>query len=80
MAVRENFREDIIPPYCINAYDQFSFKPPPENIWGETDKTYQLAGNREAGKFLAIGQTGSPSRLDWFDHHGEGVRQRLLCW
>ena len=21
----ENFREDIIPPYCISAYDKFSF-------------------------------------------------------
>jgi hypothetical protein len=51
----ENFREDIIPPYCINAYDQFSFKPPANNVWGETDKTYQLAGNREAAKMLATG-------------------------
>lgn len=49
----ENFREDIIPPYCINAYDQFTFKPPANNVWGETDKTYQLAGNREAAKMLA---------------------------
>jgi Catalytic LigB subunit of aromatic ring-opening dioxygenase len=49
----ENFREDIIPPYCIAAYDKFSFSPPPENVWGETDKTYELAGNRTAAKMLA---------------------------
>ena len=49
----ENFREDIIPPYCINAYDKFSFAPPRDNVWGETDKTYQLAGNRDAAKMLA---------------------------
>jgi hypothetical protein len=49
----ENFREDIIPPYCIAAHEQFSFSPPPNNVWGETDKTYQLAGNRPAAKMLA---------------------------
>ena len=49
----ENFREDIIPPYCVNAYDKFSFKAPPGSVWGETDKTYELDGNREAGKMLA---------------------------
>jgi hypothetical protein len=42
----ENFREDIIPPYCIAAYDKFAFSPPPNNVWGETDKTYEIAGNR----------------------------------
>ena len=49
----ENFREDIIPPYCISAFDKFSFRPPADNIWGETDKTYELAGNRVAAKMLA---------------------------
>ena len=49
----ENFREDIIPPYCISAFDKFSFGPPADNIWGETDKTYELAGNRVAAKMLA---------------------------
>lgn len=49
----ENFREDIVPPYCVSAFDRFSFSPPPENVWGETDKTYDLAGHRTAGKMLA---------------------------
>jgi len=49
----ENFREDIIPPYCVNAYERFTFKPPSDNVWGETDKTYELPGNREAAKMLA---------------------------
>ena len=49
----ENFREDIIPPYCISAYDKFNFAPPRDNVWGETDKTYELAGNRGAAKMLA---------------------------
>jgi len=51
----ENFREDIIPPYCISAYDSFEFSPPVDNVWGETDKTYKLAGNRKAAKMLATG-------------------------
>ena len=48
----ENFREDIIPPYCISAFDKFSFGPPADNVWGETDKTYELAGNPAAAKML----------------------------
>jgi hypothetical protein len=49
----ENFREDIIPPYCIAAYDRFTFAPRPGNVWGETDKTYELQGHRPAAKMLA---------------------------
>ena len=49
----ENFREDIIPPYCIAAHDKFTFSPRPDNVWGETDKTYELPGNRNAAKMLA---------------------------
>jgi len=48
----ENFREDIIPPYCINAYEEFTFKTPPGNAWGETDKTWKLPGHRTAAKML----------------------------
>jgi hypothetical protein len=49
----ENFRDDIIPSYCIAAYEKFAFSPPPNNVWGETDKTYELAGNRQAATMLA---------------------------
>jgi hypothetical protein len=49
----ENFREDIVPPYCIAAYDRFRFSPPQNNVWGETDKTFDLAGHPAAAKFLA---------------------------
>jgi hypothetical protein len=49
----ENFREDIIPAYCISAYDKFTFSPPPDNVWSETTRTYELAGNRDAAKMLA---------------------------
>src|SRR6195952_2482466 len=49
----ENFREDIIPPYCIAAYDKFSFSPCADNVWGETGKTYEVPGHRTAAKMLA---------------------------
>ena len=51
----ENFREDIIPPYCIAAYDKFTFSPRPDNVWGETDKLFELPGHRDAAKMLATG-------------------------
>jgi hypothetical protein len=49
----ENFREDVIPAYCISAFDKFSFSPPADNVWGERDKTYELQGHRKAAKMLA---------------------------
>ncbi|PPQ35782.1 class III extradiol ring-cleavage dioxygenase family protein [Rhodopila globiformis] len=49
----ENFREDLIPAYSVAAYDDFRFSPPTDNVWGETDRTYELQGNRVAGKMLA---------------------------
>ena len=41
----ENFKEDVVPPYCISAYERFKFTAPPGNVWGETDKTFDLPGH-----------------------------------
>ncbi|MGE0830020.1 MAG: extradiol ring-cleavage dioxygenase [Hyphomonadaceae bacterium] len=50
----ENFREDVIPPYCVSAYESFEFGPPKSNVWDEpNDKRFRLPGNRKAGKYLA---------------------------
>ena len=49
----ENFKEDVVPPYCIAAYDRFKFAMPPGNVWGETDKTYELPGHPRGAKMLA---------------------------
>jgi len=49
----ENFKEDVVPPYCIAAYDRFKFATPPGNVWGETDKVYDLPGHPAAAKMLA---------------------------
>jgi len=53
----ENFVEDIVPPFCVLAYEQFEFKPWEKgggNFWGEpAEKTFVVKGHRESGKYLA---------------------------
>jgi hypothetical protein len=52
----ENFREDVVPPYCIYAHDSFSFAPPANNVWKEpAEKRFHLRGNVSAAKYLAGG-------------------------
>ena len=54
----ENFREDIIPPFCVLAYDQIAFQPyhrlgDRPNIWGEAkDATFRVPGHQAAGRYL----------------------------
>ena len=54
----ENFTEDIIPPFCVLAYDRIEARHRPRdagrNVWGEDAETvFRIPGHREAGKFLA---------------------------
>jgi hypothetical protein len=52
----ENFREDVVPPYCIYAHGSFEFRPPPHNIWREPmDQRFHVRGYVEAAKQLATG-------------------------
>jgi hypothetical protein len=57
----ENFKEDIIPPFCVLAYEQFNFKPYARlrgrpNIWGEpADKTFPHPGHRVGARYLTKG-------------------------
>ncbi len=57
----ENFKEDIIPPFCVLAYDKIEFTPFKRtrgrpNIWGEPeDKVFKFPGHQEAGRYLARG-------------------------
>jgi hypothetical protein len=57
----ENFRESIIPPFCVLAYDEFVHKPWKkfhlgENVWGEdADTELRVAGHNKAGRHLAGG-------------------------
>jgi len=58
----ENFREDIIPPFCIFLQDEFRTQPfmrgragkPQPNVWGEpTDRVVVTRGEPMAAKALA---------------------------
>jgi len=55
----ENFTEDVIPPYCVLAYDEIEAKHRQRdvsapNVWGEgADKVFRYKGHRQAGKYLA---------------------------
>src|SRR5262249_33025300 len=50
----ENFREEIVPAYCINAFEVFEFGPPPKNVWNEPpDKKFRIKGDKSAAKYLA---------------------------
>jgi len=52
----ENFREDVIPPYCIYAHESFEFGASPNNVWNEpADKKFHAPGNVAAAKYLASG-------------------------
>jgi len=57
----ENFREDIVPPFCILAYESvecqpWASQPPGTNFWNEPpDHTVRVRGHRTGAKFLASG-------------------------
>ena len=59
----ENFREDIIPPFCVLAYDDFECRPfvgrdgsERRNVWGEPgDKVFNYAGHKDGARALVSG-------------------------
>ena len=56
----ENFKEDIIPPFCVLAYDSIEHRPWEKsawrNVWDEPkDATFVFKGHRAAAKRLASG-------------------------
>lgn len=52
----ENFREDVVPPFCMLAYDELVFQPFkkfPENAWNQpADSEYRVPGHKQAAKYL----------------------------
>jgi hypothetical protein len=59
----ENFKEDVIPPFCVLAYDAIEHRPWSEprwktqpNAWDESaDTTFVYKGHRASAKTLATG-------------------------
>lgn len=54
----ENFHEDVIPGFCVLAYDEMEFRPWEKfsrgaNAWGEPpDKMFKVPGHRDGAKHL----------------------------
>src|SRR5437762_6020681 len=80
----ENFQDDVIPPYCVLAYDTLSFQPfkrlgKRPNIWGEPgDKVFTWRGQPRAGRFLAskLLEAGIDTAYAYKPLHGDGVAHR----
>ena len=59
----ENFREDIIPPFCVLAYDDFECQPFTtrdgslrRNFWGEpAEKKFKYQGHKDGARALVSG-------------------------
>ena len=59
----ENFKEDIIPPFCVMAYEEMECQPfmlkdgkARVNVWAEpADKTFKYAGHQTAARSLVRG-------------------------
>jgi Catalytic LigB subunit of aromatic ring-opening dioxygenase len=56
----ENFKEDVIPPFCVLAYESIEHRPWAEarwrNVWDESrDATFVYKGHRSAAKRLVTG-------------------------
>ena len=55
----ENFKEDVVPPFAVLAYDGHEIEPWKNrtwNPWGEpNDARFSYSGHRAAGKYMASG-------------------------
>ena len=59
----ENFKEDIIPPFCVLAYDEYECQPftnkdgsTRRNVWNEpAEQTFRYPGNTTAARALVTG-------------------------
>jgi hypothetical protein len=81
----ENFREDIIPPFCIQAYDEIEARHGKRglaaNVWGEGPETvFRIKGHREAGKYLArrLLEQGVDMAYAYWPLHQQGLAHAFL--
>jgi hypothetical protein len=55
----ENFLEDLVPAFCVMAYDVIEMRPfagVEENVWGDArDTAFHFRGHRDAGRWLSRG-------------------------
>jgi len=77
----ENFKEDVIPPFCVLAYDELAFQPFKRlrgrpNIWGEPeDKRFTWPGQPAAARYLVsrLLDAGVDMAYAYRPLHGDGV-------
>jgi hypothetical protein len=77
----ENFQDDLVPPFCVLAYDTLTFQPFKRlrgrpNIWGEPeDKVFTWPGQPAAGRLLAgrLLEAGIDMAYAYRPLHGDGV-------
>ena len=81
----ENFVDDIIPPFCILAYDRIEARhrsrDQQSNVWGEgPDTVFRIQGHREAGKYLArrLLEQGVDMPYAYKPLHHEGLAHAFL--
>ncbi len=85
----ENFKEDIIPPFCIRISDEFKTKPfmrgrigaPSPNVWEEPyDKVFVTKGHREAAKWLTrqLIENSFDMPYTYKDLHFEGLGHAFM--
>jgi hypothetical protein len=85
----ENFREDLVPPFCIYIMPEFPAKPflrargrgPQPNVWGEPpDTSYTIPGHPHAARFLAKGLLEERFDLPYAYqfHHLEGLGHAFI--
>jgi len=83
----ENFKEDIVPPFCVLGYDDQILKPwngasgPTVNRWNEpADFGFAFRGQREAAKYLTRGliARGVDMAYAYRPLHQEGLSHAFL--
>jgi hypothetical protein len=88
----ENFREDVIPPYAVLAYDDLEVRPWAHaadssdmkgrpNVWGETgDTAFTVRGRRDIGKHLVTGllERGMDAAYAYKQLHHPGLPHAFL--
>jgi hypothetical protein len=85
----ENFREDIIPPFCLFIQDEFRTQPflrgragvPKPNVWGEpNDHTVTVKGHRAAAKALtsALLENGFDMPYAYKPLHHQGLGHAFI--
>ena len=82
----ENFKEDIIPPFCVLAYDEITCKPftyrgDSGNVWQEpADKIFHYPGHPQAARALVTGliDQGIDMAYSYKPLHQEGLGHAIL--